>query len=377
MTGIILAGLVFLVYALLIGAVTYGWYSMPTFRSSSEDFSTPVSVIVAARNEAGTIGSLIAGLLRQDYPVNLLQVTLVDDHSGDGTLQQARHGFSGSLVSHQLLELSGTGKSGKKAAIDYGIQNASGRLVITTDADCSLPKTWISSMVHFYEQYHPKMILGPVRFSPSNTLFGRLQALEFMSLIATTAGSAALGIPLMANGANLAYEREAFLDCGGFAGNSAYPSGDDVFMMFSIKRKYGAAAIRFMKCNPAAVNTPPSESLREFIAQRLRWVSKSRGYSDPFIIAASFTVYLTNLLLLIALVWGIFSAKVLLVALIFYLFKLLIDFPLIAGISGFHKDRGLLWLFPLLEIPNAIYTVIIGLVGNLRSYTWKGRKISP
>ena len=377
MTGLFAAGLVFLAYALLMGVISGGWYRLQAFKPFPARPSTRISLIVAARNEAEKIGNLLSDLLQQDYPGELLQIILVDDHSEDGTPEVAVKAFNQTVFSFQIIELKSSGKSGKKAAIDTGIQHASGQLVITTDADCRLPLNWISSIAAYYETYHPKMILAPVRFSPHDTLFGKLQALEFMSLMAATAGSASAGMPLMANGANLTYERSAYLECGGFEGNLEYPSGDDLFMMFRIKQKFGPRAIRFLKCSPAIVNTEPAATLGEFFAQRLRWVSKSRGYTDAFIIASAFIVYLTNLLLLSTLVWGIFSPAVRPFSLLFYLFKLAMDFPAMLGIASFNKDRKLLWLLPLMEILNAIYTVVIGLLGNMKSFSWKGRKIHP
>ncbi len=375
MIVLLLIGLIFILYAILIGIITTGWFRLHEYKPLPGNPETRVSVIIAARNEEVSIGALLKDLVRQDYPSGLLEIIVVDDHSEDNTVQVVNQ-LKDSAPFLRLLELKSSGLTGKKSAIDYGIQFSTGILILTTDADCRLQGTWVSSIVSFYEMHHPKMILSPVRFSSEQSFFGKLQSLEFMSLGASTAGSARAGIPLMANGANFAYEKDAYVMCGGFAGNTGFPSGDDVFLLFRIKQLFGAKSICFLKSTRAMVSTKPSKNLKEFFHQRLRWVSKSRGYKDPPVIVSSLIVYFTNLAILTTLIYGFFSPNGLILALALYLIKMVIDFPVMAGIAGFFRSRKLLWLFPLLELLNILYTVLIGILGNLKSYEWKGRNIA-
>ena len=53
-----------------------------------------VSVVVAARNEAESIGSCIQALLHQTYPQASYEVIVVDDGSNDDTLKIAREFLS-------------------------------------------------------------------------------------------------------------------------------------------------------------------------------------------------------------------------------------------------------------------------------------------
>src|ERR1700722_15791605 len=48
-----------------------------------------VIAVVPARNEAETLGRVVSGLLKQDYP-GAFSVVVVDDHSEDGTASVAR-----------------------------------------------------------------------------------------------------------------------------------------------------------------------------------------------------------------------------------------------------------------------------------------------
>jgi cellulose synthase/poly-beta-1,6-N-acetylglucosamine synthase-like glycosyltransferase len=377
MTTIILASILLFFYAILISLVTIGWYRTPVFRDIRSSYSTRVSIVLAARNEEQNIQRLLNDLLQQDYSSSFMEIIVVDDHSEDQTMNRVKEfvGRNGNRIS--IIELTGQGISGKKAAIDFGIKHSTGELILTTDADCRLLPSWVRTIVSFYETSHPEMILSPVRFAPDSGLFSRLQELEFMSLIATTAGSTKMGFPLMANGANLAYTRVAYNACRGFSDNISYPSGDDVFMMISVKKQYGNRAIKFLKSTEALVSTLPELRVKDFISQRLRWVSKSRGVKDIPILLTSILVYLTNLALACCLVWALVHAETGSFALTLFLVKLLIDLPVMIGMNRFLGRQKLLWLFPLLELINAVYIVIIGLTGNLKSFTWKGRRFKP
>src|SRR5205085_4199561 len=103
----------------------------------------------------------------------------------------------------------------KKAAIQTGILQSTGELLITTDGDCMMDKNWLATIVSCYELHHPKMIAAPVLLTATN-FFGRMQQLEFLSLIAITASAIKACKPLMCNGANLAYTKEIFFEANGF-----------------------------------------------------------------------------------------------------------------------------------------------------------------
>ncbi len=368
---------VFLCYALLIVIITIGWWRLKEFKKSDGSPNIKVSVIVAARNEAGNIKNLINSLCQQDYPSDLYEVFIVDDHSTDSTAQLA-HAIlqkQNNLCNIKLITLSASDGKGKKAALKLGIQESSGELIVITDADCMAGSSWISTIASFYEMHKPQMILGPVQMTDEGSVFGRLQSLEFISLISSAAGSCSAGFPLLANGANIAFTREAYTTCNGFEGNMQYASGDDMFLMMSIKNKFGASSIRFLKAVGAIVHTPSTPGFKSFIRQRMRWVSKSRGYTDPFLIAASVIVFLTNAGLVISAFSALVFAETLNYFLGIYLFKLVVDLPLIISYSRFQGSAGLLWLFPPMELLNAAYTLLIGIAGNFGRYTWKGRQI--
>lgn len=369
---------VFIGYALLIAAITVGWLKLKVFEKTGLLPEINVSIIVAVRNEDNNIETLLKSLSAQDYPTHLLEIIIVDDHSTDSTHSLVEKFISLNKGS-QNLKLITLGKKddfGKKAAINRGIEASIGELIVITDADCTSGCQWISTHSSYFAEHRPQMILGPVRMTEYGSFWGKLQSLEFTSLISSAAGSCNAGFPLLANGANIAFTRHAYESCEGFSGNLQYPSGDDMFLLMSIKKKFGAKAIRFLRSEEAIVNTPSALSLNSFFQQRLRWVSKSRGYTDPMLIAASIVVFITNVLLVFTAISATLNLGYVKLFMILYLIKIIIDLPVMISYSRFQKSRSLLILFPLMELLNAVYTLLIGIAGNIGKYEWKGRLVS-
>lgn len=375
MTWIIVTLAFMAVYVLLMIIITWGWFRMPVY-SGSADAGLKVSVIVPVRNEEQRLAALVNDMMAQNYPKKDFELIFVDDHSADRT-KQVIHSFI-EVYSwegiHYISLADFPGREGKKAAIETGVEKASGALIVTTDADCRFPKTWLSTIAAYYQAHKPKMMLAPVRMNPGNSLFGNLQSLEFTSLVAASAGSASAGFPLLANGANLAFEKEAFLQAGGYSSNKHYPSGDDIFLLQSIRQHFGAKAVHYIKSRDALVSTPALTGFKEFMNQRLRWVSKNKGYRDINVLASGAIVYAVNVLLPLLLVAGFFNVLAWKAALIWFIVKLVMDFPVLAGVTSFSGIGKTVMLLPFMEILNSVYTAFIGIAGVFLPYEWKGRK---
>jgi cellulose synthase/poly-beta-1,6-N-acetylglucosamine synthase-like glycosyltransferase len=92
--------------------------------------ATPrVSVVVACHNEARNIQSRISNLLESDYPAELLEIIVVSDGSTDRTADLARLAQSPRVRALHYRE-----RSGKAAALNLGVENASGEVIVFADA---------------------------------------------------------------------------------------------------------------------------------------------------------------------------------------------------------------------------------------------------
>jgi cellulose synthase/poly-beta-1,6-N-acetylglucosamine synthase-like glycosyltransferase len=361
-------------YSLLIFSFTTAWFKMKKFPSSAKPLSTKVSIIVPVRNEEKNILNCLSDILIQDYPKIFTEIIIVDDHSEDATVDLVKSFIQNSVFKNiQLLELKNISLTGKKNAITAAIEIAEGDLIITTDADCRMGMKWLSSLINYYETEHPQMLVAPVCFHHPSSFFGRMQSLEFLSLIVSSASAIQLKMPVMCNGANLMYEKKEFNEVNGFEGNMNYNSGDDVFLM--LKFKLQQKKINFLKSYDACVFTEPKASLRGFIIQRKRWVSKSRGYKNFSVIFVSLLVFLINFFLLVSFITSLFIPGFIWLALLFFGIKLLFDFPLMTGAAAFFKRKTLLWYYLPMQIVNIIYIPLIAIVGLCGKVDWKGRTI--
>ena len=168
-----------------------------------------VSIIVAARNENGIIDHLLKDLAAQAYPS--FEVIVVDDHSDDGMASS----IANIIRNHPRFTLLHADGYGKKQAITRGVEAAKGSIIMTTDADCRVTPHWISEMTLNFLNGETQLVFGGVTMQ-GETFFAHVQSIEFATLIATGAATAALGHPTMCNGANLAFRKAAFKEVDGF-----------------------------------------------------------------------------------------------------------------------------------------------------------------
>lgn len=100
-------------------------------------------------------------------------------------------------------------------------------------------KDWLVTIVAYYEQNDFKMISSPVAYFQEKSFFERAQSLEFLYLIGLGASTIGNDQPSTCNGANLAYEKKAFYEVGGFTGIDDLASGDDELLLHKMAARYG------------------------------------------------------------------------------------------------------------------------------------------
>ena len=362
-----------------------GWNRPPDFKVALDEIEKPVfiSVIVPARNEEHNIGILINSLLAQDYPVSHFELIVVDDHSTDDTARIVKNYHNERIRLVQLTDAVSKSGAFKKLALESGIAIAKGELIVTTDADCVLPASWLSAIASFYCRYHPKMIVMPVLIRNNASLLGVFQTLDFLSLQGITGAAIQQDFHGMCNGANLAYEKKVFEEVGGFRDIDHIASGDDMLLLQKIKRTYNNG-IFYLKSKNVIVETAAENSLSSFIHQRLRWGGKADKYIDKSLLPVLLLVYLLNLFLLLGGVWSCFhfnepacemscpSAGFIYITMVSL--KTIAELFFLMPVSKFFGTGKLLWIFPLLQPFHIVYTVLIGALSKMLPYTWKGRK---
>lgn len=379
-------GLLFLAYSAFIIYYRFAWQQLPYYNPNTKAAQTKISVIIPARNEAVNIKLCLQSLVTQSYPAHLFQVIVVDDFSEDETATAVKQFAHGNIQLMQLKEFIGADatQSYKKKAIEIGIQNAIGELIVTTDADCTLPENWLHTIATFYEEKQPQLIAMPVLISPVKSFIEIFQSLDFMTLQGITGASVHKNFHSMCNGANLAYTKKAFEAVNGFKGIDNIASGDDMLLMHKIYKQY-PDAVSFLKSKEVIVQTQPVNTVAAFFNQRIRWASKADKYDDKRIFGVLAVVYLFNVMMLclpvIALInnvqcstfniqYSIFDIWLLLL-----LLKTFTELYFLYPVAAFFNQQKILWWFPLMQPFHILYTVIAGWLGKFGSYKWKGRKV--
>ncbi|MFZ4056636.1 MAG: glycosyltransferase [Ferruginibacter sp.] len=370
-------------YGILLWYYRKSWMAIVSFKNTTpiESLSTSISVIIPARNEADNIGKCLSAILNQQFPQQLLEIIVVDDFSEDDTatiVQQFNH------PSVQLISLKNSLGSTpinayKKKALEIGIQKASGKIIVTTDADCIAPPNWLNTIAAFYEQYQPAFIVMPVRFINGARALDIFQALDFMTLQGITGAAVHKKMHSMCNGANLAFTKNVFEEVGGYTGIDHIASGDDMLLMHKIYSRH-PDKIQYLQSTEVIVDTLPAASLSAFFNQRIRWASKADQYEDKRITAVLVLVYLVNAVLLFMLSMAMFFAFQLdgqwaLYTLMVLAFKTLVEYLFLIPVAAFFKQSALLWWFPLAQPFHILYTVIAGFLGKFGQYQWKQRKV--
>ena len=351
-------------YLICIAAFTFGLFNLKErFHSINKNNLVKVSVLIAARNEEKNIEKLLESLKKQSFPKELFEVIIVNDHSTDNTDEIINDFINKNKeLDVKLLKAE---KTGKKHAISQALHSAINELIIVTDADCVLNDLWIESIVGFYQEEKCKMILAPVLLSPAENLFEKMQVLEHLSLIGSTAGSASIGFPVMCNGANMAYERKAALEVEKFRKDFDIPSGDDMFLLEQFVKCYGHNNVKFLLSKSAVVKTKTCKTIKDFFRQRRRWVSKTKSYTSWKVIVTALIVLFFNLSIISLLVSSFFVPALWSIYILLTLLKFFIDLPLLKNITNFMNQGSLLkWVLPL-EIIYPFYVVFTALSGTI------------
>ncbi len=359
-------------YALIIWRYISGWNDLPDWELSPEyKPNTTVSVIIAARNEAGNIIPCLKSIGNQDYPQHLLEILVIDDHSTDKTASEVL-----SLNDKRISLLQLQKGTGKKTAISKGIKAATGKLIVTTDADCLCPPNWLRLLASFYEQKGYKMIAAPVAFHREESLLERFQSLDFLGMMSVTGAGIHKQFMHMGNGANLAYEKETFENLNGFEGIDHIASGDDILLMQKLA-KDDPNQIGFLKNPQATVLTTAKPTWSAFFNQRLRWATKSRSYQQitvTLILSVVFffccNIFLSFLLMFFFGAWGFF------IFLFQFFIKTVADYFFLKNSCLYFQRLDLMKIYFPAQFLHIFYIITIGTLGNLvHKYEWKNRRV--
>lgn len=358
---------------LLIGNIQLEPFTLKEIPSDKRSLKTGFSIIVPFRNEAGNLPELMKSIKDLDYPTTLFEVILVDDHSEDDSLKIITDMIVGNVaIDIKVITNQRRTKSPKKDAITTAVNQAKFEWILTTDADCVVPKKWLKSCHYYINKFDPKLIAGPVLFRANSTFIQTYQQIDGLSLQGVTMGGFGLGHPILCNGANLGYLKSIFMEVNGFTGNDHLASGDDIFILEKIRSSFPDDC-RFVRSKDAIIQTKPVSTWDQCIDQRIRWASKTTQQKNIVANLIGIIVFLENSLFILGGILSLFYSDLFVYYLLLVLSKLLIDLVFLKhnarffGLKLKNKDvvRGL-FLYPWV-------TSLVVLKSLRGTYRWKGR----
>lgn len=359
------------------------WQALSFFKIKNKSKNnTTLSVIIPARNEEQNISKTLHAILAQNYPSHLFEVIIIDDHSTDNTAAIVKQ-FSQKHPNVQLIRLANYDlddtQSFKKKAIEIAVQQAKNQLIVTTDADCVMGENWLSLIADFYKEHKPVFIAAPVIFYDEKNTFQRFQSLDFIGMMGVNGAGIFRNFQFLCNGANLAYEREAFYEVNGFEGIDELASGDDLMLIQKMAKHYPHHRIRFLKNAEAATYTTPKRTVRDFMSQRIRWATKTTSYPDPRVTLTWAVIWLFCISIPLNFVFSFFFGKMLLtIAIVQLFFKAFMDYLFLRSVAVSLNRKDLVSMsvyLPAIFLELA-YVIVIGALGNLvKKYEWKGRRV--
>lgn len=330
-----------------------------------------VSVLIPARNESKNIGACLEAVSKQNYPQDKYEVIVIDDRSTDGTAETAR-AFESRIPSLKVITVRQTpsGIAPKKHALNVGIGESRGEIILCTDADCRPKPEWIETMASGFDE-QTGMVIGYSPIAPSCALsfFQHFTAIDGLALASLACATTAFGQTATATGRSLAYRKKTFEDVGGFSKIASFISGDDDLLMHRVKHTTWKIAYCYQ--TDAQVETGPPESFRQLFHQKIRHASKSRHYSVKMILPL-ILVWCFNAALAFYVPLRIIGEPAVWMTAVFpWILKFLADgLFLIAGAVKFRR-LSLLIYYPLVAMIHPFYISVFGLLGLFKKFKWK------
>ncbi|PNQ75116.1 glycosyltransferase [Hanstruepera neustonica] len=359
-------------YLILIGSFVFGFDKVKQFESISTEPQTNFSIVIPFRNEAENLKEIIDSIKRLEYPKTHFEIIFVDDNSTDDSVSIIKNHLIDYPLDWIVLKNVVDTKSPKKDAIKTAISYSKHDWILTTDADCLLPKTWLKAFDNFIQNQDHFLITGPVKFQEPKSFLEHFQNLDFMSLMGTTIGSFGIKKPFMANGANLAYTKSFFQKLNGFESDLNIASGDDVFLLQKAVKE-NPSRVAYLKSKNAIVTTKPPSNWSGLISQRIRWASKASSYKNLFSLVTGLIVLLANYLLII-LALLVLTIEVNLTTLgLAIILKMVVDYILIHKSSEFFDQKVPVLTFVLSSSLYPFFVSLVAFLATFKGYKWKNR----
>ena len=333
----------------------------------NKKFLPKVCIIISARNEEKDLPICIQSIEQLTYPKEKLQVILVDDRSTDRTPQiiEEANNKNPHFLSVTTSDYKGHLEA-KARGLHCGILHADAEWIFISDADATLPHTWIESMLTGVDE-RTACIAGPLNV-PSTKLRGIIEKLAYALALPYAYGYSFLFSPLFCIGPNMAIKKSVYDKAGGLA-KAKFKIAEDL-ALFKMAKDVGMKVLYHADAN-SLIQVSPVPSISHVKSQLMRWVGGAFEHGWKFsslIFSWLLFFFISSCCLFFSPLWLDFD---LLISL--WIIKIISD--TIALVVFISKTRAKnVWMFIPLSwffAPVIFFLLPIGMVFRGK-ITWKG-----
>ena len=257
-----------------------------------ENFTPSVSIIIPCFNEETWIRKTIHSCINQDYPLDKLEVIIVDDKSTDNSLQICKDyvqeifdsDYNGKFKTRERIRIiEQPVNMGKREAMGVGVQNAKNEIVVFVDSDSFVDPFAIRHLVQPFRDEKVGAVSG--RTDIYNTYTNALTKMQsvryYISFRVMKAAESILNAVTCCSGPLSAYRRDVVLEVlepwlkQSFLGRRATFGDDRSLTNFVLRNN------RTVYQDSAIVRTICPNTYRMFFKQQMRW--KRSWLRDTFL----------------------------------------------------------------------------------------------
>jgi len=252
----------------------YRQKGQPNYTLHALSYRPTVSILIPARNEEAVVGALLQRITELTYPKDKLDVIVIDDASTDNTGRIAE-GFAQAYnyfkVIHRGLN---DGGKGKPAALNDGLKQAKGEIIICFDADYYPQIDVLEKLTAYFVDPEVAVVQGRVTvLNERATWVSRLAALERIAgYRVDQLARDDLGLIPQFGGTMGGFRRDIIEFFGGFDTKMLTEDTDLTFRVYLAGYK-----IRYL--NDAECYEEAVEDWRAYWRQRHRW---AKGHMQCF-----------------------------------------------------------------------------------------------
>jgi len=227
-----------------------------------------VSVLIPAYNEGESIKGTIESVLSLDYPIDKLEIIVINDGSTDNTSEQIQKTIK--KHSGRNIILLNQKNGGKAQALNNALKIATGEFFSCLDADSFVSRYALKRMLKlFYQEGEELAIVTPaMKVKSPKTLLQKFQRVEYITAVFVQRLMGLIDCIYVAPGPFSLYRTKVIRKLGGFeVGNLT----EDQEIAYRVQKHH----YKIKQCYNAYVHTIAPHNLKTLYKQRNRWFKGS------------------------------------------------------------------------------------------------------